>query len=123
MKKDVFHAKWLEVFAGGISKSDIKKYVIATGDCIWHIFSWELAEKNRYLTGAEAEKAYDQIDKRGAMYIDWFEDDHTKDMTWDLDKADALKKFVEVYVVGKDFQWTYIKTHESDCGPYFMMRK
>lgn len=123
MTKDEFYAKWLDAFGGGISKSDIKKYVIATGDYIWHIFSWDLAEKGRYLTGKEAEKAYDQIDKRGAMYIDWFEDDHAKDITWDLDKAKALKKFAEVYVVGKDFQWTYIKTHEDSCGPYFMMRK
>lgn len=123
MTKDEFYTKWLEAFGGGIPKSDIKKYVKATGDCIWHIFSWDLAEKKRYLTGAEAEKAYDQIDKRGAMYIDWFQDDHTKDMTWDLNQADALEKFVEVYVVGKDFRWTYIKTHEGDCGPYFMMRK
>ncbi len=123
MTKDEFCAKWLETFGADIPKSDIKKYVIATGDYIWHIFSWELAEKGRYLTGEEAKKAYDQSDKRGAMYIDWFEDDHTKDMTWDLDKAEALKRFVEVYVVGKDFQWTYIKTHEGYCGPYFMMRK
>ena len=123
MTKNEFYAKWLEAFGEGIPKSDIKKYVKSTGDYIWHIFSWDLAEKKRYLTGAEAEKAYDQIDKRGAMYIDWFQDDHTKDMTWDLDQADALEKFVEVYVVGKDFQWTYIKTHEGDFGPYFMMRK
>jgi hypothetical protein len=123
MTKNEFYAKWLEAFGGGIPKSDIKKYIKVTGDYIWHIFSWDLAEKKRYLTGAEAEKAYDQIDKRGAMYIDWFQDDHTKDMTWDLDQADALEKFVEVYVVGKDFQWTYIKTHEGDFGPYFMMRK
>lgn len=123
MTKNEFYTKWLEAFGGGIPKSDIKKYVKSTGDCIWHIFSWDLAEKKRYLTGAEAEKAYDQIDKRGAMYIDWFQDDHTKDMIWDLNQADALEKFVEVYVVGKDFQWTYIKTHEGDFGPYFMMRK
>ena len=109
MKKDVFCTKWLEAFAGGISKRYIKKYVIATGNYIWHIFSWKLAKKNRYLTGAEAEKAYDQIDKRGAMYIDWFEDDHTKDITWDLDKAEALKKFMKntdiLKKTKKQLQW------------------
>ena len=27
---------------------------------------------------------------------------------------------IEIYVVAPDFSWTYIKTHESMCGPYFM---
>ncbi|MBT2723991.1 DUF4275 family protein [Bacillus sp. ISL-46] len=25
----------------------------------------------------------------------------------------------DVYVVDKDFTWTYILTHEYFCGPYF----
>ncbi len=31
----------------------------------------------------------------------------------------------EFYVVGKDFKWTYIVTHETDMGfgPYFMSLK
>jgi len=29
-----------------------------------------------------------------------------------------------LYVVAKDYSWTYIKTHENDlCGPYFMRIK
>ena len=67
-------------------------------------------------------KTYYKIDKRGAFYIEWFEDKHTKDLTHALSSAKALDSFVEIYVVGKDFKWTYIKTHENDmCGPYFMM--
>ena len=40
----------------------------------------------------------------------------------ELKNADCFDRFAEVYVVGKNFEWTYIKTHESSCGPYFMKR-
>ena len=29
-------------------------------------------------------------------------------------------EMTEIYVIASDFSWTYIKTHESMCGPYFM---
>ena len=69
-----------------------------------------------------SKKAYDNIDKSEAVFIDWFEDEETKDITWDLKTANAFDGFAEVYVVDKDFKWTYIKTHENMCGPYFMKR-
>ena len=123
MTKYEFYEKWLETFALNIHQNEIKKYVKSTGNYIWHIFSWELLNENRYLTGNEAKEAYDKIDKKGAIYIEWFEDKHTKDITWNLNTANDLDDFVEVYVVGKDFKWTYIKTHEGMCGPYFMKSK
>lgn len=120
MTKDEFYVKWLETFGGNISKNDIKKYVQSTGDYIWHIFSWDMLAQNKYLCGDEAKQAYDKIDKAGAMYIEWFKDKHTKDITREQNTAADLDNFVEVYVVGKNFGWTYIKTHEGMCGPYFM---
>ncbi len=123
MTKEEFYTKWIETFGLNIPKSDIKKYVKSTGNYIWHIFSWELLKKNQYLYGNDAKAAYDKIDKKGAIYIEWFKDKHTKDITWDLNTANALDDFVEIYVVGKDYKWTYIKTHESMCGPDFMKIK
>ncbi|MBQ8163444.1 MAG: DUF4275 family protein [Clostridia bacterium] len=123
MEKKELYKKWLNTFASDVSASDLKKYVPSTG-FIWHIFSWELLAEHQYLKGDEARKAYDKENKKEAMYIDWFEDDETKDITWELSSAKALDKFVEVYVVAKDFSWTYIKTHEGNhCGPYFMKLK
>ena len=42
-----------------------------------------------------------------------------------LDEYNSSKeidsKMTELYVVAKDYSWTYIKTHEGDlCGPYFL---
>lgn len=34
-------------------------------------------------------------------------------------KASDFDMDDDVYVVDKDFQWTYVKTHETMCGPYF----
>lgn len=120
MTKNEFFSKWLEVFAADIPNKAIEKYVKATGNYIWHIFSWELSDKSRYLTGEAAKKAYDKIDKSDAIFIDWFEDEETHDITWELKTANTLDSFIEVYVVDKNFKWTYIKTHENMCGPYFM---
>ena len=123
MTKEEFYTKWLQTFAIDVSEKDIKKYVQSTGNYIWHIFSWELLNESQYLSGPQAKEEYDKIDKKDAIYIEWFEDNHTKDITWPLSMAKTLDNLVEVYVVDKDFKWTYIKTHESMCGPYFMKRK
>ena len=62
-----------------------------------------------------------QVDeKRIETILKQVEDEETKDITWELESANSLDSFAEVYVVDKDFKWTYIKTHENMCGPYFM---
>ncbi len=120
MTRNEFYSAWLSHFANGISRENIKKYVVSTGNYLWHVFSWELLDKKVFLTGNSARKAYDQIDKHNALYIDWFEDAETKNLTAKLSTANALDEMTEIYVVAPDFSWTYIKTHESMCGPYFM---
>ena len=107
-------------FASGISKEDIKKYVVSTGNYIWHVFSWKLLPEETYLIGDEARRAYDAADKKDAMYIDAFGDGVCKALDEKYEKAASLEVLTEVYVAAKDFSWTYIKTHEEDfCGPYF----
>ncbi len=120
MTRNEFYSVWLSHFAKDISRKDIEKYVVSTGNYLWHVFSWELLDEKTFLTGDSARKAYDKIDKHNAMYIDGFENDEAKDLTEKLNTAKALDKKTEIYVVASDFSWTYIKTHESMCGPYFM---
>ena len=119
MKKSEFYKKWLESFAQGVAQSDMEKHVTSYGNFIWHVFSWELIDTERYLEGESARKAYDKIKKDGALYINW-DDDEAQELVWPMTMAQQLDKFIEVYVVAPDFSWTYIKTHEYDCGPYFM---
>ena len=37
-------------------------------------------------------------------------------------KIDKNKKS-DVYIVSKDFSWTYVRTHELDLGPYLCVKK
>ncbi len=123
MTKKEFRSNFLNAFASDIPKKDIEKYVISTGNYVWHIFSWELLDKSSFLVGDEARKAYDKIDKSDAYYIEWFEDDCFKKLPQNLCTAAALDDLVEVYVTEKNFKWAYIKTHENDwCGPYFIKK-
>ncbi len=120
MTRNEFYSAWLSHFAKDILRKDIEKYVVSTGHYLWHMFSWELLDKKAFLTGDSARKAYDKTDKHNAVYIEWFENDEVKGLTEELNTAKALDKMTEIYVVSSDFSWTYIKTHESMCGPYFM---
>ena len=120
MTRSVFYSAWLIHFAKGISRENIEKNVVSTGNYLWHVFSWELLDKKVFVSGDSARQAYDQIDKLNALYIDWFGDDETKKLTPKLSTAKALDEMTEVYVIASDFSWTYIKTHEGMCGPYFM---
>lgn len=120
MTRNEFYSAWLSHFANGISRENIEKYVVSTGNYLWHVFSWELLNQKVFLTGDSARKAYDQMDKHNALYIDWFKDHETKSLTAKLRTANALDEMTEIYVIASDLTWTYMKTHESMCGPYFM---
>ena len=119
MTKDEIYEKWLAAFAGGVSEEDLHNHVMSEGNLLWHVFSWELIDKALFLEGRKAKKAYDKVNKENAVYIEWFEAE-TRLITEELTKAKNLDKMTEVYVVASDFSWTYIKTHESFCGPYFI---
>ena len=120
MTRDDFYNEWLKHFAEGISKENIERYVVSTGNYLWHVFSWELLDEERFLVGDSAKDAYNKIDKDNAIYIDWFSDDDAGALPHELGAAEALDQMTEVYVAAPDFSWTYIKTHEIMCGPYFM---
>ena len=120
MKKTEFYDKWLKSFANGVSEEAIQKYVVSTGNFLWHVFSWKLLNEKSYLSGEHAKDAYNNIDKKDAVCLMWFEDDETKSLVPAMYTAEALEEWNEVYVAAPDFSWTYMKTHECTCGPYFM---
>lgn len=70
MKKNSFYSKWLKAFAADVPIAALAKYVKATGNYIWHVFSWELIDKSKYMVGDEAKMAYDIVNKQDALYID-----------------------------------------------------
>lgn len=121
MSKQKFFNQWLRQFAKGVRENDLNLYV--KDQYIWHVFSWDLINKESFLTGDAARMAYDAEDKSDCIFCDMFGSNGVTDKLLDeYASADSIDSSVtELYVVAKDYSWTYIKTHECDlCGPYFM---
>ena len=93
---------------------------------LWHIFSYE---KMPCLEGTKARNAFDELKEKEyyIFYEDWVYDcdlSEYKGKTFEIlncDKINAkdFNKDKDIYIVDKNFKWTYVNTHESYCGPYF----
>lgn len=87
------------------------------GGYLWHVFSYE---KRKHLKKEEADQAFNELYKED-YYIFW-EDGEDGILVKDgnVFKFCDLENEEDIYVVDKDFKWTYVKTHETViCGPYF----
>ena len=124
MTKQKFINQWLKHFAKDISKDDVNRYI--KDQYIWHVFSWNLLNTDAFLSGDEARRAYDEVDKSACIYCDMFGSNGISDHMLNeyVSSKDIDKSLTELYVVSKDYSWTYIKTHENNlCGPYFIKIK
>lgn len=121
MSKERFINQWLRHFAKDVNKKNREKCFV--NDFIWHIFSYELLEEGTYLVGDAARAAYDDAEKNDCIFCDMYGQNGVSDkMLAEYGSSKEIdSKIIELYVVSKDYSWTYIKTHENDlCGPYFM---
>lgn len=122
-KKNDFFARWLKEFATDLTDKQYRKYIHK--QYIWHAFSYNIIPKEKYLEGDSARQAYDKANKDGAISLQLDFEDKPTALTEEFDTAKKIEDYDEFYVVGKDFSWTYIVTHETDIGigPYFMQIK
>ena len=125
--------KWLQAFAADVPKEIIKNHVTASCNFLWHIFGWG---KPSFLQGDEARKALDSLSPKQKCILfhngfsvsgkNKIEDISLCAKLSSLQMDELQKKQVfskeDIYLVEQDFQWTYVITHESDCGPYFCYR-
>lgn len=127
MNKKEFLDEWIRVFAPDITKSQYNKRI--RNQYIWHAFSWGIIPKETYLDGDKARKAYNEADKKDALCFQLWNDEFPVPLSEEFDLAEKIETpdgvYAEFYVVGKDFKWTYIVTHETEMGlgPYFMCIK
>ena len=120
-----FEKKFIDNFAENIDKQFINDHVY-DGGFIWHIFSFNMLDKSKYLSGEKAKEKYDTINKKDALVYLYFEEKEIP-INRKYITSKKLTKYNEVYVYSKDFSWCYIKTHEDDpesfdetYGPYFI---
>lgn len=123
--KQAVEASWEECFGSSVSEEEKKKKKHYNEQFRWHLFSFELldalkedhantafdatAKDTVYLFFQESEEAY-LIKNASLLKAEDF------DIYCDMTKAD-------LYVFDPEAKWTYVKTHEATCGPYFYCAK
>ena len=115
--------KWIAVFGKNVDKNLIKDHVTSYGNHLWHLFTWGEVS---CLEGDEARKAFDELQYTEAIrFYDGYAN-HIEGVSI-VDKITAKSvdkdKNSDVYIVAKDFAWTYVRTHECYLGPYLCMGK
>ena len=120
-----FVKKWKRAFAAGVSAEVLAERVDAPGCYLWHVFTWGDAKR---LEREAASAAFDKADKEGAFIArESGFNGGGKNIVYsflrcpsDLKSLDLADE-AEVFVIGKNFGWTYVVTHETGCGlgPYF----
>ncbi len=123
VKKAPVAAKWDKFFAAGLSKETRRK--IYFEQFKWHMFSYGQVEA---IAGAAAREAFDR-QNRGEAYLFI----QCTDEAWHIENAGLLTAAdlgssgeyhvflrADVYLFDAQGKWTYCRTHESDCGPWFL---
>ena len=119
---NAFKRQWLRCFAKNVPQAQLARYVdgYGHGDCLWHVFSWELLPKSAYLTGDAARKAYDGAKKTNVLIWEPYEGTGVSAHCPEEYRTSAGPDGrTEIVIMEKNGAWTYIKTHEPDCGPFF----
>lgn len=83
---------------------------------LWHLFSYEILHCE---AGAKAKALFDLEWKGSCVMIN-----NADGFAYRLENAEnitaeLLDQFVDITITAQDFSWTYAKTHEETCGPYF----
>ena len=129
VNKENFVNKFIENFVPSIPIKKLKKLKCYAPDYgyLWMICEHNLVEN---LKGKDAMIAYDNIDKTGAIEFQYdngfMGDDISIPLTKKNDNSSKIQNngLIEFYIIGKNFSWCYIVTHESNgCGPYFIIKK
>mgnify|MGYP001040520327 FL=1 len=118
--------QWEDNFAGHLTQKEKAAIFLHDYDgcCgyLWHIFSYE---KRECLKGKEAEQAFNQLKKKECfLFYQQSEyalilEDASRLTSEDLKNERNL--FSDIFIADKNFNWTYVNTHETYCGPYFCM--
>lgn len=106
--------KWETVFTGMVSEQ--QKRDIYYDQFKWHVFSYNVIP---CLQGEEAMAAFNTVTKTDC-YVFY----QNRYGMWKYSNAKNLQATdfttqQDMYITDVNFKWTYIQTHESQCGPYF----
>lgn len=116
--------KWLSVFAENVPEQIIRDHVLKERNLLWHIFTWGNVP---CLHRNAARKAFDKLKYEEAIrFCDGYSGKIRNVSTIGKVSAKELDDdpATDIFVVAKDFSWTYVRTHEVEqCGPYLCIKK
>ena len=120
MSEEELIKKWLKVFGRNVDKKLLDEHVTSYGNLLWHLFTWGEVP---CLRGEDAKRAFDKLEYEEAIrFYDGYANHIEKVCVINKVSAKSVDKdkASDVYIVAKDFSWTYVRTHEEGvCGPYF----
>lgn len=124
MKDYEFVDRFIEVFAGNNESYRKKIKTVKKGrGYLWLLFNEKLV---LCFEGDRARAEFDRVDKTEAFEIQYYNGFLGDEETSPLKKEHLTSTGIddsclpEFYVIGKEFSWCYVVTHEFDlCGPYF----
>ncbi len=97
--------------------------MLAEGNDLWHIFSWKLVP---CLEGDAARQALSERPEETVYLFCYEYPPEGVPLSRALTRTEALALpepethcGADWYLVDRDFTWTYVHTHEAQCGPYF----
>ena len=120
-KFKVIKERWLDTFAEGAPEADLGKHVLSQAEgtnYLWHVFSYKMVP---CLEGEEAVAALKTVNWQNVYLLDeglWGGEPVIQRVEGPVDQTFFAGK-QDVYLVDKEFTWTYVHTHEATCGPYF----
>lgn len=106
---------WDMAFAGAVDPAVLEE--IFYDQFRWHLFSYE---KLNAKTGDAAAAALAEKQVR-SVFVFFQHSDEAFELVeaYDLTAADVESLGDDVYIFDPNGCWTYVKTHEAFCGPYF----
>lgn len=119
----VLRKNWVDSFASHLSQKEKEEIYLfdVDGACgyMWHLFSYN---KRECLKGEEADKVFNEM-KKNYCYV-FYQHNNTVLILENVNDFNAkdIENEMDIYVVDKGFRWTYVRTHEGCCGPYFCKR-
>lgn len=124
VKRKAVVSLWDKVFDSLVPKKKKKLSKLYSNQFRWHLFSFELLAAK---TGEAANMMFDLQKKRTLYCFHDCSDEAYKIKNAHLLTAHDVRVFTEycdfnkqdIYLFSPKGKWTYVRTHEEDCGPYF----
>jgi tRNA (guanine-N7-)-methyltransferase len=113
--------RWISTFASSVADDILREHVLEECNYLWHVFSWG---KVPCFEGDQARRTFDDrkcnlvyMFRRGRSINNF---PRIEGLTIaNKVTSEQLELIDDIYVVDLNFSWTYVNTHESECGPYF----